>query len=275
MNILRKAVDDIKATIPSEVLRMAYDEVYYTGGYFQYSPRSIDDLILEQTIRARVLVDTNIVGGDEIVIKAAGISPKIIDENNMLYEIPAERIGHRTIMTVLSADYFQLNSLPGSPYTGAPSVTPNAGSELTMSGHKAMDSRSSIPIIGTHECVVVGHNNIMVRNHLRGARIQQFRVVVSNDKDLQNIHFRSALMFSKLCRFAVKSFIYNTLLIKLDRGAIDRGHEIGAIKNYVESCSDSEENYQTYLEEVWQGVTTFNNNEAYEDLLKIQISPSI
>lgn len=275
MNLIRKAIDDIKAVIPMEVLRMAYESTYYQTGYFQYSPRSIDDLILEQTIHARVLVDSNIVGGDEIVISANGLVPRYIDDNNMLYEIPAERVGHRTIMTVLSANYFQMASAPGAPFTGIPAITPQQGSDLTMSGHRAMDSRSSIPIIGTHECTVVGHNNIMVRNHIRGGRIQQFRVIVSNDNDLQNINFRSALSFSKLCQYAVKSFIYTKLIIKLDRGAIDRGHEIASIKSYVENCADAEENYKTYLEEVWQGVTTFNNKLGYENLLKIQISPSI
>lgn len=275
MNLIRKAIDDIKATIPIEVLRMAYEESYYSSGWFSHNVRSLDDLILEQTIRARVIVDTNIVGGDEIIISAVGITPTIVDDQNLLYEIPAERVGFRTIMSVLSADFFTSTSQPISQYTTTPSAMATAGSDLTMSGHKAMDSRTSIPIMGTHEAVVVGNNNIMVRNHVRGARISQFRVIVANDRDLQNIHFRSALSFSKLCRFAVKSFIYTKLKIKLDRGAIERGHEIGALKDYVENCADAEENYQTFLEEVWQGVTTFNNRVAYENLLKIQISPSI
>lgn len=275
MNILRKAIDDIKATIPIEVLRMAYEEDYYQSGWFKNNGRSLDDLILEQTLRARVIVDTNIVGGDEVIIPALSIPGKHVDDQNILYEIPADLVGFRTIMSVLSADYFISGTQPVSHYNSVASTVPNYGSELSMSGHKAMDSRSSIPIISTHEAVVVGHNNILVRNHMRGARIQQFRVVVANDKDLQNIHFRSALSFSKLCRYAVKSYIYTKLQIKLDRGFADRGHEIGAIKNYVESCSDAEENYQNYLEEVWQGVTTFNNQLGYHDLLKMQIDPSI
>lgn len=275
MNLIRKAIEDIKVTIPIEVLKMAYEEDFNQFEYFQRTSRSIDDLIIERTIRGRVIVDANIVGGDTIIIPVVNLPPEQLDDNNLLYHIPSSLVNNRTILSVLSADYFKMNSLPGNPYNGVPSVTPNTGSELTMSGHRAVDSRSSIPIVGTYECIVVGHNNIMVRNHLRGAIIQQFRVVVGNDKDLSNISFRDALDFSKLCTFAVKSFIHNKLIIKLDRGYIDRGHEIGAIKTYVEGLSDAEDNYRTFLEEVWQGVAAHSDRLAFEDLIKLQIDPSI
>lgn len=275
MNLIRKAISDIRMTIPHEVLNMAYMEDYYRNDYFNQGVRSLDNLIELKTIRARVLVDANIVGGDEIRFSTAGINPRYLDNNNYLYEIPAEKIGWRTILSVLSADYYDMNTIPGNAFNTSPTVFPNQGGELTTGAMKAMNSRSSIPLTGIADCVVEGDNNILVRNQLPGSRIRMFRVIVANDKDLSNINFRSALSFSKLCQFAVKSYIWTNLAVKLDRGFIDRGHEVGAIKAYVDDCRDAEKDYQDYLEEIWQGVATFNNRETYDDILRVMISPSI
>lgn len=270
MDLISKAIQDIKASIPREILRMAYQE-----RVFGQSPITIEEALRVKTIMPRVVVDTNIVGGTTAIITVEDIRPIVTDEYNLIYQIPPERLNYRTILTALAALYYKPGNMPGQRYGSAPIGLPSIGAELNNSASMAMDSRGAIPILQTHEVSMVAHNTVLVRNVHRSHGIKQIRCILENEENLQNISIRNALDFSKLCIFAVKSFIYNELIISLDRGRIERGHEIGAIKNMIESYSDAEENYQTMLREEWGAIAVMNDAMTFEDLIRVQISPSI
>ena len=271
MDLISKAVDELKFRIPREILKLAYMD----RQDFRQAPISLDEQIRRKTIMARVLVDANIVGGETILIDLKGLTPKQIDEYNYIFEIPPSRTNHRTILAALSVAYMAYNSVANNYLPGTSAATPNYINDVSSAGHRAMDSRSNIPIVSNAECIMVGHNTVMVRNHLITASVVQLKCVVCNDERLSNISIRSAPQFSKLCELAVKSFIYNELIIKMDRGYLERGQELGVVKSYIEGLSDAEENYQTYLREEWGVVATVNDRLTFEDLLRIQISPSL
>jgi hypothetical protein len=63
--------------------------------------------------------------------------------------------------------------------------------------------------------------------------------------------------------------------LTLERGYLEHGQELGAVKNYVDGLSDAEENYQTYLEENWAAISVMNDRPLYDDLLKMQLDPGI
>lgn len=277
MNIITKAISDVQYRVPREILRIAYLESnLYTSVYgHQRRQISLDQAIRETTIVPRVLVDANLVGGQTVDIPMTGIVGKPIDENNTAYEVPLERTNNRTILSCLSVSFFRSALLPGNNYGSLPSMLPNNSNEITNSGLRAMDSRSAIPMISSAECRVIGHNVIMVSNKIRTARITTARCVIENEEDLNNLSIRSAIDFSKLCEYAVKSYVYNELIIKLDRGRIERGQEIGAIKSIIDGYADAEENYQTFLKEQWAGVAIHSDRATYEALLHIQIDPGI
>lgn len=271
MDIINKAIQEIQYSIPREVLRLAYMD----RGDWRKAPVSLDEQIRRKTIQSRVLVDANIVGGDTIYVDLKGIQPMHIDKYNYVFEIPPDRINNRTILTALSVNYMAYNAVMNTYLPGTSVSTPNQINDVSSAAHRAMDSRGNIPIVSNAECVVVGHNTVMIRNHLITASVVQLKCIVTNDERLSNLSIRSAHAFAKLCILAVKSYIYNELVVALDQGHLKFGQEIGVIKSYIEGLSDAEENYQTYLHEEWSGVATINNRLAYEDLLRIQISPSL
>lgn len=277
MNLITKAVRDIQFAIPREILKMAYLEssVYQSIGQFSRRVISLDEAIRETTVVPRVVVDSNIVSGQTVMVSLEGLTPIQVDGDNYIYQIPDNRVNNRTIMSCLSVNYYRTELMAGHSYGSVPSVLPNGGAELSSSTARAMDSRSSIPVISTSDCRVVAHNTVMVRNQLRSALVTQARCVLEHDEELQNISLSSAPIFSKLCTFAAKSHVYNELNIKLDRGRIDRGHEIGAVKSVIESYSDAEENYWTVLQEEWSGVAAHSDRLTYNDLLSVQVDPSI
>lgn len=277
MNLVTKAVRDAQWAIPREILRVAYldSSISHALSRYHQSPISLDEAIKDTTIVPRVIVDCNVVGGQTVVIDVRGLVPMEVDNHNYIYQIPADRVGNRTILSVLSGSYYQSGLLSANAYGSVPAMIPRAGSELTSTNAKAFDSRGNLPVLSTSDCKVVGHNVIMVRNQLRTPGIVQFRCIVEHEESLGDISILASPQFSKLCTFAVKSFIYNELVIGLDRGRIERGHEIGAFKSIVDGYSDAEENYWTYLTEEWAGVAIHSDRLTYNDLLAIQINPGI
>lgn len=271
MDLITKAIDEIKFTIPMEILKLSYLE----PGFARAAPLSLDEYIRRKTIMPRVIVDTNIAGGDTIYVDLKGLMPEKIDDWNYVFQIPSKLLNFRTILTALSVNYMAYNSVNRDYMPGMGSSTPNYINDVSSAAHRAMDSRGNIPIVSDAECLVVGHNTVMIRNHLVTARVVQLRCIVTNDERLSNLSIRLSPQFSKLCILAVKSYIYNTLLVRLDEGFLKRGQELGVIRRYVEGLSDAEENYQTYLREEWGAVSLINDRLSYEDLLKIQIDPGI
>jgi len=271
MDIISKAIDEIKFRIPYEVLRLAYHGTYNPHA----APISLDEQIRRKTINARVIVDTNICGGETIIVDLKDLTPKMLDKYNYIFEIPPQRINFRTILSVLSVNYMAYNSVCNSYMPGTSPSTPAAINDVTSAAHRAMDSRSNIPIVSNAEGIVVGPYTIMIRNHLITASVVQARCVVTHEERLTNINIRNAHAFAKLCELAVKSFIYNELLIKLDRGYIEGGQELGSVKSYIDGLSDAEQMYQDYLKEEWMAIGNMNDRLVYEDILKLQIDPGL
>lgn len=272
MDLITKAIDEAKFTIPREVLKLAY----IGKQDWRAAPISLDEQIRYKTIVSRVLVDASIVGGQTVEIPLAGLSPVYNDENNYVFEIPSDRTNGRTIISALSVSYVSyMNSVGGLATAGIANNMNGYANDMTSAARKAMDSRSSIPNVATSECIVVGHNTVMVRNMVRTSSVQSLRCVLANDERLANFSVRSSLDFSRLCGWAIKSYIYNELIIRLDRGFLEGGKELGSIKSYVDGLADAEENYQTFLEEKWGGISMMNDRLAYADLIKMQIDPGI
>ena len=53
-------------------------------------------------------------------------------------------------------------------------------------------------------------------------------------------------------------------MIQIDRGYLESGMELGAVKAYVETLSDSETMYQTYLNEVMRSVFVMNDQTEHQ-----------
>jgi hypothetical protein len=269
MSILTKALDEIKYRIPIQVLMEAFKPNHTT--WRPTAPVSMDSEILNKVIKPRVVVDTNIVGGQTALISLDGLTPEYIDRYSMLYHIPPERLNNRAIMSVLSVGL--------APYgvgnNGFPSVASNCSSDLVGVGARVGNSFSSVPMMSNATAELVERSTVVVRDSAHPNYYYVLRCVVANEANMENINPRSWHVFAKLCELAVKSYIYNTMLIKMDQAFLSGGQELGAFKNYVEGLSDSEEMYQTQLREVWQAVNFMNSASDYSRFIRLQVSPGI
>ena len=272
MSAITKALDHIKMTIPFEVLKIAFRDDLHN---WRQAPTGLDNLILEKVIKPRVLVDADLVGGSMVIIALDTVAPKYVDNYSFIYEIPPDKVSNREIVSVLSVGYLPYAGSFGYGTTNQPAMSSGSFNDLTSAGQRLMDSHSNMPVVSTASCDIIGYNTVLIRDSQRLTATYTLRCVLANDVNLVNINPRSWLNFCNLCALAVKSFIYNKLIIQIDQAYLSGGQELGALKNYVESLSDAEELYQTYLRETWQAVAFHNDSQSFERFIRLQISPGL
>lgn len=272
MGPLAKAIDEIKFTIPIEVL----NEAFKNQNEWRQAPVSLDEKIMTKVIRPRVLVDCNLVGGITLVIPIYDLTPDQVDDTTVVYKIPKELTQNRSIVSVLSVGYTQRGfGLAGGINSPMVSITPNNMNDIMQAAQRVGDAVSTIPMISNANVTLIGENLVLVKTPFRTATIQSLRCLVSNDENLNNISPRSYHNLAQLCILAVKSFIYRTMLIRIDQAYLQGGQELGAMKSYIETLSDSEENYRTFLKEVWSPTAFMNDVPSYDRLLRLQVNPGL
>lgn len=264
MSAISKALSHIKFVIPHEVLQIVFINRLYK---FNLNPISIDHSITTEVIRPRVLVDCNLIGGQEVFISLLGIPQYRTNDYTVVIKIPKDRTDGRSINSVLNITMTDPTRLSSYATTQLCQATP-----LLLMGQSVMDALGPIPITSTAYVQLIAENTIMVRDSIILPANSYLRCVLAMDEDLSHLQLRSYPAFSKLVEYAVKSYIFNQYIIQMDIAELQGGHNLGRFKEVVDSYSDAEENYQTYLKEVMQKVLFMNDlGESYKRTLKLLI----
>lgn len=281
MNALLYAIAQVRNKIPEQILYEAFnlDEQPTTMNL-----TTLDDKILRKCIRKRVLVDANIVGGIETVIPLVGVQPSFYEDYYTVYNIPPELTMNKEIISALGLTAMPVNSGFGNPMTtmggyGMPgqgnSPYSNSFNPLMSVANRIGDAASISGIIHNAHLEIVGYNSILVYAHFRVLAYLGIRVVLENENNLNNIQPRSYKDFATLCTLAVMAYIYNKLIIPLNSGYLSGGQELGVFKSIVEGYSSSDEDYETFLKEVWTPVAFMNDTTRYNRLLSSMIAPDL
>lgn len=263
MNPISKAVDHVKFTIPRPILETVF--IQRTQALRQL-PASIDQHIIDQVIRPRVMVDLNLVGGTEMFVPLQGIAPNRVNQYTSVYRIPKDRTQGRSIVSVLNVTFSD------------PTATSNYGTatgcmstELLTTGQAMIDAMGTVPITSTAQVQLIAENTVMVRDTILLPANIYLRCLIANDENLSHLQIRSYRAFYQLVEYAVKSYIYNEYIIPMDIGELYGGHNLGRFKDIVDSYADAEELYQTHLRDVMGKVMLMNDNESYSRLLRMMI----
>lgn len=263
MNAISKAVNDLYFKIPREILKEAFTSKDY---HWRDLPVSMDEQITSQVIRDRVLVDCNLVGGTEAVISLDGIRGEMIDTYMSVYRIPKDRTEGRTINSVLSVGYGNMMTQAAAGNFQACSISP-----VLQAGSSMMSAMSPTPMVSTARVQLIGENTILIRDTSPTGASAYVRCILANDEMLSNIQMRSIPSFCTLVEFAVKSFIYNSLIVRIDSAQLSGGQALGRFKDIVESYADSETMYQDYLKNKWMKIALMNDEMSSTRLLKMMI----
>ena len=196
MDALAYALQKIKFEIPKEVLKIAFLQEQ-TG--WRSNTLSLDDEIVTKVLKPMVFVDTDLVGGTQTVVSLEGLVPTYADTYTIVYTVPMERTGYREIISVLSIGYLPFSGSYSPVAYGMNGVTPFGANDLEISARKMGDSLSSVPPLSNADAEVSPGNVVIIRDQLRVPGAYQLRVVLGNEKNLNNIPKRSYLDFARLC----------------------------------------------------------------------------
>lgn len=272
MNAIQKALDEVSFTIPHELLVEAFKD---DTPNWRQAPISLHEQIKNKVIRPRVLFDLNIIGGKMIIVSLEGLAATYSDISTLVYEIPPERLGYRNLISVLSVSYMPLAASYTNMGTGIGTVMPNSTNDIASAGQRVFSSQASIPPISNATVEIIGQNTILIRDKIRTTGVYQLRCHVENENNLGNVNPRSYHVIAMTCILAIKSYIYNKLIVRMGRGYLEGGQELGVFKDTVDSYADAEEMYQTYLKEVTRSVMFMNDIDTYQRFNRIQLNPGI
>lgn len=280
MNAIAYAINEIMHTIPYEVLHAG---MCLREDQNLYGLSSLEEKIVNKVLRQRVLLSCNVIGGIEHIIPVGNIMPTFSERMYTVYQIPSEMTMDKDIISVLSLSYLPTAGFMGvSGGFGAPNMYYNPSSPLssmnsgvTNVGSRIAGSHATSGILSNAHTELVARNTIAVYAHYQALSNYGIRCVLENDSNLNNIQPRSYEHFSTLCVLATKAYLYLHLTMAINSGYLSGGQELGAFKNIVESYSSAEEDYKTFLREVWGGVAFHNDTQRLSNFLAGMLTPDL
>ena len=260
-NPITKALSDVKFTIPKPILERAFAPKWELGGMLRRTAHSLDYRIREEVINARVMEDCNLVGGAEVVIPLAGIEPQYLPDYKIVWHIPLTLTQNRYITRVYNFAY------GGAGISNMGAIGASTG---TLQGalKDLLATNAGAPNVTDAHIELVGRNTIMSRQNIVPSPDLHLRCVIENDAEFNNLPASAVIHFSKLVVFAVKSYIYNTLYLEMDRAEMSGGSDLGRFTSMVEGYADAEQNYQDFFQDHWRKIAFMSDPTAHQRHLR-------
>ncbi len=275
MNCLIYSINEINHQIPQELLHAAFtiDDSADTVNL-----NSVDDKILRKLLRKRVLLDMNITGGIETTIALNNVQPSFYEYFYTIYQIPPEMTMNKEIVSALN-----IMLMPGSGTFGQGGLAGNSfGGMGQMNSNPIMNVANRIGsaaapsgVLSNAHLEIVGYNTILIYANFRVLTNFGVRVLLENDSNLNNIQPRSYKAVSMACVLAAKAYIYNKLIIPVNSGYLASGQDLGMFKSILESYSEAENDYRTYLHEQLGSILFMNDTTRHNKLIASMINPSL
>lgn len=253
--------------IPKQIIEVGFRDEWLDRS----SPQTLESKILNWVIKERVIRDMDLVHGEEILIDLSEIHPYTSDDYAQIYNIPPELTNNREIVCVSSVSYVPFGQVVGHRGGSNLAMVPMVSNDLVTASSQLMNSVSAIPNMSTARADLVGYNVVRVTDRQRLQIAYVLRCFVTNDDYLANIVPRAYPDFAKLCILAVKAYLYNKLIVTMGDHFLQRGQELGVFKQVIEGYESANDDYHTFLREVWQGVAHHLDEDNFTRYLQFQI----
>lgn len=265
-NALTKSVDMATRRIPRQILERVF---LSPDNPWHNAPKSLAFEITEKVIRPRVIDDCNILSGIEDIIRLTGLRFERTPELMTVVHIPKERTAGRTIISPLSLSYIDYTgngNFNPAPNFNACSVTPllQAASLVGASYTPSMN-------LGTTRLEMVAENTLLIKDTYTMPANASLRCIMSNDADMNNLPLRAIGHFADLCTLAIKSHVYNEMIVTMDEGVAQAGRNIGAYRQIIERYESAEEEYAEMLK-FFKRVMQMSDRETHTRIIRGQIS---
>ena len=273
MNALQFALNHLKFTVPRAILEKAF---LSTGvAWRQTSQTNVDEQILNNVIRARVMLDCNLIGGVQAVIPLEGLAQERPSDGTTVIHVPKARTQGRSINSVLSVGFLS----PGvaSSWAGGNAMAATGGyafsenTALMAATQGALSAFDKIPMVSTARVQLIAENTVLVKDSFVLPPTAYLRCVLAHDEAMNSLQLRSYKPFAKLVEYAVKAYVYNELVIPLDQGELQGGQALGVIKEVVQGYSEAEQNYTDYLADFFEAILLMNDTASYEKMIRLTL----
>lgn len=258
MNAINNALSKIKFNIPYEVLNIAFVEY---DNYNYNKIISLDEQIMAKVIRPRVLVDCNLISGQEMYVDLTFANVKYLATGEYLLEIPKKYTNGKSIIQPLEliCNVYYTNTFPGS--NSSPYVNDAVKMYNNLASHNIIQT-SRLELIGENE-VLVHDSSVQIINGVLRCRVEL-------DSNLSSLHPSAFIKLENLCVLAVKAYIYNKCKILIDKGYITGGHELSSISEIVDSYQDANEQYYEFLQNTMRKVFFCSQSDNMNRFIQMQ-----
>lgn len=243
------ALNQVFYSIPNEILYRVFQNQSESG-----LPIPVHESVKRHVIVGRVLQEVNTIGGGkqkevplkeeyEESVEQTELYRHWPSQSYRLYRIPPEEREGVEIADVIEVRS-PMNSA-GMPYpsyghSGLGNTAPDAANKALESytGQSYMPKPMVEPIGGD-----------MVRISPANFQFVEWTLVIKlcYDQNFTNLNKSAIMPFAKLVVAAVKSYIYNKLILQMDRIEIEGGVELSNFRTIVEGYEMAEDEYQELL----------------------------
>jgi len=269
-NVIEVCLRTIFAQIPRELLNLAFPAVH---------TETMDERICSEVLRARVLPDCNCIGGKlkHILLETDWIEPSTSPSPYMfgytdtycLYRIPAKARENRSIVSTshiaLTGTIYaaQMSQMYPSPSTFGMNTLGSLASQVLNSHTFEYASATPMPILRSGDLIMLtpmNYQTMLNRQWTLTCRLDY-------DEEFTNLNQQALPVLRKLAVAAVKAYIYNLLIIRIDQGELESGQQLGIIKELVSSYSDQNDVYSELLPE-FNGAATILDEESRQRIIQ-------
>lgn len=262
MNPITKAMDEIRFSIPAEIL----NEVFISSEFRGLGQAvSLETRIREQVLDQRVLVDIDLQGGTEALIPMdAPVKVNQPDRYTVIYQIPDEVLDGRPIVQVYSIHFAILG------YHNAGMALQFNESAMSAATRQVFDSAMKTPPAATSYLNMIAPNTVMAKFVYLPYPNAFMRVRLGSDHALSHIRPQAFHAFSELSVLAVKAYIYNYMVVKMDQGQLSGGQMLGAFREIISNYAEADERYREKLSS-WRRISVFNDPEANRRHIRLAV----
>lgn len=254
MSPIQYALSEINNVIPKELLKRAFSPPSRFDAFTRgRTPNMIEDRIRSEVIDNRIRNLINLKGSQEIQISLAGL--EIITDNNGLgwyCHIPKTLTQGRRIVSVRSI--YMGPQILGMGISNMHNFGPVVGrckdDMYLQMGRELMDNNAPMNLTHTNAVYLIEENTIYCEDRMIHGGLY-LRCNVEADEEFGFLTGAYLRPFAELCVLATKAYIYKTLDITMDKGAIESGAEVGKIREWLDKYSDAEEQLQEYIQTTW------------------------
>lgn len=257
MNPITYALNNLRMHIPIEVLEKTF---FGLNPSRFVTPTSLDSIIRDQVIDAKVLVDCNLIGSEEVYVPLQNLPATRVDNFTTIYNIPKSLTQGRSITSALSVAY-GFGSPIGANMSGGNMGLRNSSSLLDAASGVMM-SQAPIPDVSTAYVTLIGENTIMIQDTVALPGNIALRCKIESDANFSQLSGPAYMQFAELVLLATKAFIYVKNQIPMDRAYLSGGQDLNAYRNIIDSYSDAAVNYNDYFRTVWRKVSILDSYQS-------------